>query len=361
LRLFFHPEAFLTPSSSKREDKANTDNAPISLTFSSLNEKDTLTTEKRFFLQLIQGYMHSLPQATTTTKDLLEFVAGAWDTAAKVSQEIQALNHLGVTGTEILGDEVLGARCMVMMADSPTRVDVAFKLNVQISERGNVNVDVKANAGLVYGALNSSATDIAGTLRKAIRSTASQFGEGVWADAVRSAVLGNGNESKMDVRTEPVTEKKSLPRAARTGSQTPGPARSKTVTSSKTPATAKKLNAQSPGRKVLSGVSGNMPAVTVSVPSTSTSSALKSGSPMKSHSPVKTPPRTATRAWKAQPETTTMGDSEDENVGIDMGLAKDVGVGAGVGIGIDANGMTTPVKLRRGGIPRTPPMATRDA
>lgn len=249
---------------------------------------------------------------------------------------------------------------MVMMADSPTRIDVAFKLSVLVSETGNVNVDVKANAGLVYGGLDSSAAEVAGTLRKAIRSTTTQFGEGVWADAVRSAVLGKESKPKMAALPEPVTEKKSLPRAARTGSQTPGPARSKNVAPSKTPATTKKLSVQSPGRKVLSGVSGNTPAVTGDVPSTLTSANLKGKSPAKSHSPAKTPPRTAARARKAQLDMTTTGDSEEENMGIDMDLGKDVRAGAGVGIGIDANGMTTPVKLRRGGIPRTPPMATRD-
>jgi hypothetical protein len=345
LRLFFHPEVFLKPNQPHPQD-TQIANAPISLTYSPTDGNADLSTEKRFFLQLIQSHIHSLPQSSTSTKDLLEFISDAWAIAGKVSKEIKSLNLNGLTCAEILGDDVLGIRTMVIVDGSelPSRVDVAFKLHVTVTEKGVSDVDVKSNAQVVYGGL-SAGNSLANSFRSEVGKRSEQMGGGRWAAAVRSVILTEA----VDNTATPVAEKKSLLRPGK-GNQTPAPAR-------KTPARAPNTEK---GRKVLAGMSENVNVISASVSSLPTGSGkLQPKSPMKSParktrtaayspaktgSPLKTPPRTKGQVVKDLDEFAPIGGEEMEIVGM----------------GIDANGLASPVKLRKGGIPRTPPQVVRD-
>jgi kinetochore protein Spc7/SPC105 len=201
LRLFFYPAAFQQISSaqngrrnSRRSKSDNGPSAPVSLTYDPVEADGAtsaeLTTQQRFFLQLLQGHLHAiavLPKGSTSPKTLLTLISEGWDLAVKVSNEIRLLEIAGITNVSILSDEKLGAACMLMLPDR-SRVDVQFTLTAGATNEGLVSTNVTAEATPRYGSITASltgskASKICEALNKQANSKA--IGDGAWVAAVR--------------------------------------------------------------------------------------------------------------------------------------------------------------------------------
>ena len=103
--------------------------------------------EKEFFLHHIRT--HLLPPLATTTSPrlLLTTVAGAWDKAAAVAEQIRRLNlsfPTAVAGRE--GGEGVGVTASVLLVPLQTRVEVVLNLEAEGEE-----VVVTSEARVVYG------------------------------------------------------------------------------------------------------------------------------------------------------------------------------------------------------------------
>jgi len=133
------------------------------------------------------------------------------------------------------------------------------------------------------------------------------------------------------------------------------------------PATGKKsqIQLQSPAKQVVkSPIKGQSPVKSV----------VRTPVKTSKRTPVKSQSQTQTRDGGGRlartppgaksfydPENLLLEDADLEIEGEQEKMLADIaGMDGGMGMGIDANGMTTPVKLRRGGIPRTPPQVVRD-
>ena len=158
--------------------------SPISLSFVG-DSKDyrpqTLTTEKRFFLQLMRAHLQCLQQSKLHVKDLLYFASSGWTQALAVAEEIRRLNLESITECSILGDERLGAKCMMLLPGVKTKVNVCFEVGA-VAKEMEVTVKLKTRAEVVYG--EEYRED------KMKDFLQSRIGEGVngsgnWADAVR--------------------------------------------------------------------------------------------------------------------------------------------------------------------------------
>lgn len=178
LELYFQPSAFATG--------ANTPNESISLAYvgdSATPRPRTLTTSKRFFLQLIRAHLHSLPQSQTRISSLLHLVKNAWATALAVAEGISWLEHDHITEEFILSDERMGISADLLLPTLQTKVKVMFELGVSMGKEG-VETEVSTRAEVVYGEkygeekMSAFLRDFCGTQVKPIE------GMVVWADAM---------------------------------------------------------------------------------------------------------------------------------------------------------------------------------
>jgi len=170
LNLFFHPQAFKSSSSpikvqtpSKSPRKIS--NAPISLTYidtesgSSLSstkrrhDKGTLlTTERRFFLQLIRAQLHCLDQSQTSAKHMIQFISKAWTLANQISETIRRISLQHPTNVNILSDEKLGIQVEILLSKVETKVLLNIDLSCCISPFDlDLSTDVECRARVVYG------------------------------------------------------------------------------------------------------------------------------------------------------------------------------------------------------------------
>lgn len=201
LRLFFYPGAFHLSERRRRSSRRSKSNsgptAPVGLTFAPQEEssetvKSGLSTECRFFLQLLQSQIQAysmMPRGSMTTKQLLKTVAAGWDTADKVSEEVRLLNTAGVTTVSILGDEKLGACLKLMLPEGKGRVDINFDLHVSIETDGSVVAKSSGNAKPVYGRIQELMTSaktrkVQQALCKEIEGK--DLGTGSWLSAVKA-------------------------------------------------------------------------------------------------------------------------------------------------------------------------------
>jgi kinetochore protein Spc7/SPC105 len=201
LRLFCYPAAFQQLSrersgrrGSRRSKSSSGSSAPISLTYAPVEgdaaRSADLTTQERFYLQLLQGQLHALavlPPGSVSPKMLLTLVSEGWDLASKVSEEIRLLDIAGITNVSILSDERLGIKCMVMLPDN-CRVDVQFVLSVNAANEGNISTSLTAEAVPKYGSITAlltggKASKVRGALNR--HATSREVGEGAWAAAIR--------------------------------------------------------------------------------------------------------------------------------------------------------------------------------
>jgi len=156
LRLFFDTSAFaqMVPRSPRKRD-----NKPISLTYiadADEHHPSPLTTEKRFFLQLMRVQLQCLVQRETKTKDLLAFVSKGWDAACNVSETLRRLAMENMVETSILSDERLGVKAVLLLPKVQTKVHLSFEISASTGSadgdevlRLKTSVDVSGK--VVYG------------------------------------------------------------------------------------------------------------------------------------------------------------------------------------------------------------------
>ncbi|KAL8948795.1 MAG: hypothetical protein Q9222_005040, partial [Ikaeria aurantiellina] len=105
LQLFFTPCCFLNtgtspPSYSSSTSPQSSENSPISLTYiadSHAYHPRPLSTEKRFFLQIIRAQLQCLPQSQTSISDLLSFISTNWEAALAIAEEVRSLSTQYIT------------------------------------------------------------------------------------------------------------------------------------------------------------------------------------------------------------------------------------------------------------------------
>ena len=183
-------ELFFTPSSFKsKESAATSENSPISLTYIADAHEyhpQPLTTEKRFFLQIMRAQLQCLQQSQTKVKDLLAFVSSSWETASTIAEQARILGVSYITEPTITSDEIIAIRSFILLNAMRTKVEIVFEVKVRSGDGVvSLNLGVKASAKVCYGeGLKEKAmgdfldSKIAGKGKGA-------KGKGVWAKAVR--------------------------------------------------------------------------------------------------------------------------------------------------------------------------------
>ena len=156
-------QLFLTPSSfcindAEVSDTSN-DNSSISLTYIAdthpIHPKP-LSTEHRFFLQIMRVRLQCLLQSQTPITDVLAFVSSTWDHACRVSDEVRASNLTYITTPEIQSDDVLTVKASILLREMKTKVEVAFTVDIG-GEGLGMAVELGTQAKVVYGeVLNES-------------------------------------------------------------------------------------------------------------------------------------------------------------------------------------------------------------
>lgn len=148
LQLFFHPSSFNTSISSQ-------ENAPIGLTYiadTREHRSQPLTTEKRFFLQIIRAQLQCLQQSTTSIPSLLHFITSSWASACAVAEESRLLFTQLITSSSIVSDEQLTIHATILLQAMVTKVEVRFEVNVKSREGvETTKTKIKATARVVYG------------------------------------------------------------------------------------------------------------------------------------------------------------------------------------------------------------------
>ena len=183
IQLHFSPSAFL--SNGPDEEASTGENAPIGLTYiADADEYNPLpvTTEKRFFLQIIRAQLQCLQQSRTKLKDLLGFVSSSWDMAIIVAEEARTLGIGYLTETIIKADEVIAVCCVIYLKTMQTKVEANFEVKVRSGEgHSQLSLIVKPTVRVCYGeTLNEK--KMSEFLESRIKGVE---GYGVWAQATR--------------------------------------------------------------------------------------------------------------------------------------------------------------------------------
>ena len=183
LQLFFTPSAFL-PRDSEAESGVG-DNAPISLTYIADAHEyrpQPLTTEKRFFLQIMRVQLQCLEQSSTKVKDVLGFVGRSWENACTIAEEAKVLGISYITEASITSDEAMAVHSTILLRPMSTKVVVGFDVKVRSGKgAGALGLSMKASAKVVYGE-SLKEKKMAEFLESKIKGSQSR---GVWAEAVR--------------------------------------------------------------------------------------------------------------------------------------------------------------------------------
>lgn len=159
LQLFFDTAAFLPNSTTgARGQASNKPNSPISLTHVDNHRQEvnrgsgpSLSTEKRFFLQLMRAHLQCVQQSKTRIADLLSFVSTGWRRAVAVAEEVRRLKRGWVTDVDIVSDERMVVKCMVLLEELRTRVDVCFGVEVAVAvarDGGKMELEVVVRPGV---------------------------------------------------------------------------------------------------------------------------------------------------------------------------------------------------------------------
>lgn len=158
IQLFFDTAAF-SPCRSVSSPRKR-ENRPISLTYVADSHEyrpGPLTTEKRFFLQLMRAQLQCLVQHQTSIKDLLSFVSDGWNATTKIHETLRRLQMENIMDVSILSDERLGIRLSMLLPKVETKVRLHFELRASIGfSNGNdqafaVQTDLKVAGKVVYG------------------------------------------------------------------------------------------------------------------------------------------------------------------------------------------------------------------
>ncbi|KAL8714593.1 MAG: hypothetical protein Q9220_001541 [cf. Caloplaca sp. 1 TL-2023] len=155
LQLFFTPASFIGSGTSPSA-ALHSENSPISLTYiadSHLHHPRPLTTEKRFFLQIIRAQLQCLPQSQTLTSDLLSFISSNWEAALAIAEEVRSLNTQYITDATILSDEVMAVKAVMLLTRMQTKLEITFQVQARGDDEGALGLDlaVKSVVRVVYG------------------------------------------------------------------------------------------------------------------------------------------------------------------------------------------------------------------
>lgn len=177
LQLFFNVSSFLPAAA----NTSSPQNSPISLTYigdTAERRPSPLTTEKRFFLQIMRAHLQCLTQHQTHVKDLLSFVSAGWTSTLAVVEEIRLLESDCVTHCSIVSDERLEVRSMMLLPDLRTKVMIGFEVGVVAGAKG-LKCRITAKADVAYGEPLKS-NKIAEFLKERV---VKDVGTGSWAHA----------------------------------------------------------------------------------------------------------------------------------------------------------------------------------
>ncbi|KAL9602456.1 MAG: hypothetical protein Q9219_001881 [cf. Caloplaca sp. 3 TL-2023] len=136
LQLYFTPSAFIAPGSSAADSAAAraAENSPISLTYIADSHEHSprpLTTELRFFLQIIRAQLQCLRQSRTSTPDLLGFISRNWETALAIAEEVRCLGTMYPTEATIVSDEVLAVKAVLLLQSMRTKLEVVLRVQAR--------------------------------------------------------------------------------------------------------------------------------------------------------------------------------------------------------------------------------------
>ncbi|KAL8937365.1 MAG: hypothetical protein Q9211_003727 [Gyalolechia sp. 1 TL-2023] len=155
LQLYFTPSSFM-PSASSTSNLS--ENSPISLTYiadAHEYQPRPLTTEKRFFLQIVRAQLQCLQQSQVLTSDLLLFIARHWETALTIAEELRSLGTRYITETTITSDEVMAVKAILLLPQTRTKLEVALLVQARGGEGDDVKegleVAVSSKVRVVYG------------------------------------------------------------------------------------------------------------------------------------------------------------------------------------------------------------------
>ncbi|KAE8311487.1 hypothetical protein BDV41DRAFT_578579 [Aspergillus transmontanensis] len=216
LQLSFHPGAFFIDNSNS-QPLATKEKMPIELKYSpqgrtkSAGHSSPLSPIGLLVLKSLQNELAIIPQSKTAPKQMLHFVAQAWDLVLNLEEEARMLEFCGATKlklSEIDAKPSLRARCTLLELSSgkgslkakntgARRVDVDFavKTRVQRGNSGDVGVlafetDVIASKVYGFGTKNNSGMS-EDEMRKLLREelgekSEPQLGNGIWSKAVQT-------------------------------------------------------------------------------------------------------------------------------------------------------------------------------
>lgn len=154
LQLFFTPTSFMqrVPPTSQT---TKPENSPISLTYIADADEyrpQNLTTEKRFFLQIMRAQLQCIPQSRMRINDLLRLVSDNWEKSCAIAEEVSLLGSSFITEPMIQSDEMMTVRSMLLLRDMRTKIEIGFKVAVRIRETtAELDVTIWPIAKVVYG------------------------------------------------------------------------------------------------------------------------------------------------------------------------------------------------------------------
>ena len=183
LQLFFTPASFM-PTTGPSSQPDRLENSSISLTYIADAHEyhpQALTTEKRFFLQIMRAQLQCLRQCQTKIKDLLGLVSGNWEKACAIAEKARILNMSYITEPTIQSDDVMTVRSVLLLRDMRSKLDIGFGVTVQNHESTvELDIVVRPSAKMVYGESRKE-KKIVEFLEQRIRGTSDA---GAWAMAV---------------------------------------------------------------------------------------------------------------------------------------------------------------------------------
>lgn len=154
LQLFFTPSSFMH-ADLHTSQSAKPENSPISLTYIADADEyhpQVLTTEKRFFLQIMRAQLQCLSQSRMKIKNLLGLVSDNWEKSCTIAEEVSVLSTSFITEPMIHSDEMMTVRSMLLLRDMRTRIEIGFEVTVKSQAKtSELGVTVRPSATVVYG------------------------------------------------------------------------------------------------------------------------------------------------------------------------------------------------------------------
>ncbi|KAF2231158.1 Spc7-domain-containing protein [Viridothelium virens] len=191
IQLFFDMASFRLGGSAYATKQ---ENSSIRLTYigdDNEHRPRPLTTETRFFLQIMRAHLQCISQGQTRVKELLDFVSSGWQMAWAVSAAVKGLERGFITEPSILSDEKMEIRSMMLLSKLETKIMIGFEVGAAVQD-GKVNPHITPTARVAYGESYNE--------RKMAEFLASKVGDRFdgWADAVwelKEKLLAKGRKT----------------------------------------------------------------------------------------------------------------------------------------------------------------------